>query len=212
MILMKSPVRSQIYNAQITAGGLLIPESQVIAGLMLTGVHEDPTQWNQSIRQENVLQKRSWRSADRMAGLIRNRLLLLDVDGWRHISHGSPEIRSQMVFGAALLHSRLIRDFLTEIVWPKHRRFEKNLEIRDWTVFFAECTHRDPTLGDLSPTTTKKLREVAFRILIESSILASNRARKIAPITIVPEVASYFQNRHHQDIIRAIDPMQAGAR
>jgi hypothetical protein len=81
---MRAPVKPQpVYNAQITGGGLLVPESQAIAGLMLAGVHEDMAQWQKAIRDDNILQKRSWRSADRMAGLIRNRLLLLDEDGWR---------------------------------------------------------------------------------------------------------------------------------
>ena len=199
-----------IYNAQITGGSLLVPESQVIAGLMLTGVHENLARWQKAIREDNVLQKRSWHSADRMAGLIRNRLLLLDVDGWRLISRGSREVRVQMVLGSALLHSRLLRDFLTEIVWPKHRRFEKTLEISDWTVFFAECVHRDPNLAELSPSTVRKLREVAFRILVEGGLVPSTRDLQVSPITLTPSVAAYFEARSHRDIVKAIDPMQAG--
>lgn len=210
---MRAPAKLQpIYNAQITGGGLLVPESQVIADLMLTGTHEDLTRWQKAIRDDNVLQKRSWRSADRMAGLIRNRLLLLDAEGWRLISRGSREVRVQMVLGSALLHSRLLRDFLTEIVWPKHRRFEKTLEISDWTVFFAECAHRDPTLAKLSPTTVKKVREVAFRVLVEAGIVPSTRSLQVSPIALSPSVASYFEAQSHLDIIRAIDPMQAGSR
>jgi len=210
---MRAPAKPQpIYNAQITGGGLLIPESQVVAGLMLAGTHDDLKRWQKAIRDDNVLQKRSWRSADRMAGLIRNRLLLLDAEGWRLISRGSAEIRIQMVLGSALLHSRLLRDFLTEIVWPKHRRFEKNLEIQDWTVFFAECVHRDSNLAALSPSTVKKVREVALRVLVEAGIVPSVRSLQVAPISITPTVAAYFEARGNHDIIKAIDPMQARAR
>jgi hypothetical protein len=210
---MRAPVKPQpVYNAQITGGGLLVPESQAIAGLMLAGVHEDLARWQKAIRDDNVLQKRSWRSADRMAGLIRNRLLLLDADGWRLISRGAREVRVQMVLGSALLHSRLLRDFLDEIVWPKHRRFEKTLEISDWTVFFAECVHRDPNLADLSPSTIKKVREVAFRVLVEAGIVPSTRVLQVSPIALVPSVAAYFEARGHLDIVKAIDPMHAGSR
>jgi len=215
---MRAPAKPQpTYNAQITGGGLLIPESQVVAGLMLAGAHDDLKRWQKAIRDDNVLQKRSWRSADRMAGLIRNRLLLLDAEGWRLISRGSAEVRIQMVLGSALLHSRLLRDFLAEIVWPKHRRFEKHLEIQDWTVFFAECVHRDPNLADLSPSTVKKVREVAFRVLAEAGIVPSVRSLRITPVSITPTVAAYFEARSHLDIIKALDPMptgpmQAGAR
>ncbi len=212
MILMRTPAKPQfIYNAQITGGGLLVPESQVVAELMLTGIHEDRPKWQKAIRDDNILQKRSWKSADRMAGLIRNRLLLLDSEGWRLISSGSREVRVQMVLGSALLHSRLLRDFLVEIVWPKHRRFEKTLEIADWTVFFAECVHRDPNLANLSPSTVKKVREVAFRALTEAGILASTRSLQIVPISLVPTVTTYFATRNYRDIIKAIDPMQTGA-
>jgi hypothetical protein len=210
---MRAPAKPQpVYNAQITGGGLLVPESQTVAGLMLAGVHEDLARWQKAIRDDNILQKRSWRSADRMAGLIRNRLLLLDADGWRVISRGAREVRVQMVLGSALLHSRLLRDFLAEIVWPKHRRFEKTLEIADWTVFFAECVHRDPNLADLSPSTVKKVREVAFRVLVEAGIVPSPRALQVSPIALAPSVAAYFEARGHLDIVKAIDPMQAGSR
>jgi hypothetical protein len=210
---MRAPAKPQpVYNAQITGGGLLVPESQAIAGLMLAGVHEDLVQWQKAIRDDNVLQKRSWRSADRMAGLIRNRLLLLDAEGWRLISRGSREVRVQMVFGSVLLHSRLLRDFLTEIVWPKHRRFDKILVISDWTVFFAECVHRDPNLAKLSPSTVKKVREVAFRVLVEAGIVPSTRALQVFPLALVPSIAAYFEARSHLDIVKAIDPMQASSR
>lgn len=210
---MSAPVKPQpVYNAQITGGGLLVPESQTIAGLMLAGVHEDLARWQKAIRDDNVLQKRSWRSADRMAGLIRNRLLLLDAEGWRLINRGAREVRVQMVLGSALLHSRLLRDFLAEIVWPKHRRFEKTLEIADWTVFFAECVHRDPSLADLSPSTVKKVREVAFRVLVEAGIVPSTRVLQVAPIALASSVAAYFEVRDHLDIVKAIDPMHAGSR
>ena len=47
----------QIYNGEIVAGSLLIPESRKIARLLLNG--SDAKTWHQSIFVDNILQKRS---------------------------------------------------------------------------------------------------------------------------------------------------------
>jgi len=82
--------RPQIYNAEIVAGSLLIPESRNIARLLLNGANK--TNWHHAIIVDNILQKRSPASAKRQAKLIRNRLELMKPDLWVLVDKGSSDV------------------------------------------------------------------------------------------------------------------------
>ena len=70
-----------IYNAEISAGSLMLPESRRIARLLLT--HPTKEQWFEALKLDNILQKKSPATAKRQARLIRNRL---DTFSYRHRS------------------------------------------------------------------------------------------------------------------------------
>jgi ABC-type sugar transport system ATPase subunit len=64
-----------VYNAEISAGSLMLPESRRIAGLLLT--HPSREQWLDALKLDNLLQKRTPATARRQAQLIRKRLQTL---------------------------------------------------------------------------------------------------------------------------------------
>jgi hypothetical protein len=96
------------YNAEISAGSLMVPESRRIARLLLS--HPSALQWDEAVIQENVLQKRS-STAKRLARLIRKRLTTLDDGGWRLIADGDGELTRQLLLAATIRQSRLLSDF-----------------------------------------------------------------------------------------------------
>jgi hypothetical protein len=57
------------YRADIAGGSLKVPESRIIADLLLRGV--DDNEWRDAIEVQNALQKRSPATARRQASLIR---------------------------------------------------------------------------------------------------------------------------------------------
>ena len=64
------------YRADITAGSLKVPESRVIADLLIRGI--DGQEWDAAILDQNVLQARTGETARRLARLIRSRLALIN--------------------------------------------------------------------------------------------------------------------------------------
>jgi hypothetical protein len=66
------------YSADISAGALKVPESRVIAALILRGV--DEWEWKRALRNDNVLQARNPATAIRLARLIKARLTLVDAN------------------------------------------------------------------------------------------------------------------------------------
>jgi hypothetical protein len=78
-----------LYNAEISAGSLLIPESRRIAELLLS--QPSSAAWNEAIVRDNILQK-SPATAKRQATLIRKRLETLDHDALRLITQSDTEL------------------------------------------------------------------------------------------------------------------------
>jgi len=60
------------YNADIIAGALMVPESRIIADLLLRGVTAEG--WTEAIAGQNVLKIRTRDRANRITKLIRGRL------------------------------------------------------------------------------------------------------------------------------------------
>ena len=122
-----------IYNAEISAGSLMLRESRQVAKLLLANA--DDQAWHQAIYEDNVLQKKVPATARRMVRLIRNRLEPMAPDLWKMVLNGSSETALQALLVAAIKHSRLLGDFLNDVVKEQYRVFSKQLSVQDWKKF-----------------------------------------------------------------------------
>ena len=95
------------YRADITAGALKLPESRVIASLLIRGLTSQG--WREAIYERNVLQTRSPASAKRLARLIRGRLDHMDAELWRLVAEGEATVATHALLAAAIKQSRLAR-------------------------------------------------------------------------------------------------------
>ncbi len=181
----------KLYNAEISAGSLMLPESRRIARLLLT--HPTPAQWDEAVNQENLLQKKP-ATAQRQARLIRNRLMKLDTDGLQLVASGDGEISSQVLLAAAVRHSRLLSDFLRDVYGADLRRLERRLNHRQWDAFLVDCGNRDPAVGAWAATTRKKLFQVIVRILAEARYLDSARHMGLTPPMLHPIARAYLKH------------------
>jgi hypothetical protein len=179
-----------LYDAQISAGSLMIPESRRIARLLLSS--PTPEQWNCAIEVENLLQKTP-ATARRQARLIRNRLDTLNEEGLRLVIGAEGELCSQILLAAAVRHSRLLGDFLRDVYIQSLRRLEKRLSRRQWDVFLAECEHRDEAVAIWFESTRRKLFQVIVRILAEAKYIDSTRRMGITPPLLHPQLYSYLK-------------------
>ncbi len=75
------------YRADITAGALKVPETRIIADLLLNSVEESV--WKEAIIERNVLQARSPATASRLTKLIRSRLETMGPDLWTLVRRSS---------------------------------------------------------------------------------------------------------------------------
>jgi len=85
------------YKADITAGALKLPESRIIADLLLRKV--DAAGWKDAILKRNVLQARSPATASRLTKLIRARLETMGPDLWKLVRDGSRDAATESSLG-----------------------------------------------------------------------------------------------------------------
>ncbi|CAI09085.1 DUF1819 family protein [Aromatoleum aromaticum] len=199
----KSPA---LYNAEISAGSLMLVESRRIARLLLT--HPDRVTWVDTLKHDNILQKKSPATARRQARLIRNRLETLDELGWQMVADGEQEIALQILLAAAIKHSRLLGDFMRDVVAEHLRRLEHTLSPANWDAFLADCAQRDSVVGTWSPGTQAKLLQVVLRMLAEARYLESTRNLQLTPPMLHPEVLRYLQARSETAVLAAMELKQ----
>jgi Putative inner membrane protein (DUF1819) len=87
------------YKADITAGALKLPESRIVADLLLRQV--DAEGWRDAIVTKNVLQVRNPATGQRLTRLIRGRLETIGPSLWTLVRDGSKTVATHAVFAAA---------------------------------------------------------------------------------------------------------------
>lgn len=181
----------------------MLRESRQVARLLLACA--DDQAWHKAIYVDNILQKKVPATAKRMIRLIRNRLEPMSPDLWKMIIEGTSETALQALLAAAIHHSRLLGDFLNNVVKEKYRIFDKQLTVQDWRKFLNTCEHRDSMVSTWSESTGAKLGQVIFRILAEARYLDSTRSLKLTPVTLTPEIRKYLEAHRETYLLKCMD-------
>jgi hypothetical protein len=190
------------YRADITAGSLKVAESRVIADLLLKQADNDV--WKSALREENVLQTRSPRTADLFALLIRGRLETMTSDLWKLVKDGNSTIATHACLAAAVKHSALLADFLSLVVREQYRIFADKLTYQMWDDFIADCQNRDAELPEWSESTIKRLRSSVFQILQQAGYIDSTKSLRLQTVHIADEVVRYLDNNDEGSVLRCI--------
>jgi hypothetical protein len=191
------------YNAEITAGSLLLKESRAIVQLLLQDA--DAKMWQRAIAVDNVLQKTSPATAKRMATLIKKRLELMPRELWVMVAEGTTEVATQCLLAAAIKHSRLLGDFMQQVLRRHYRAFTPKLETREWEAYLVECAHIDPAVATWSAITRKKMGQVVYRILSEAGYLDGTRSLKLQPVLVTIEVSKFLYNHNENYILKCME-------
>lgn len=197
------PARSGKYQADLSAGSLMLPESRRIAELLLGNPTE--ADWHQAIKVDNILQKSTPSTAVRQARLIRFRLDPLGPQAWKLVSGGEREPALQTLFAAALLHSELLHDFVRQVLASHHRRLDLEIRPREWEPFLADCAARDSAVGIWTATTRAKLLQVILRILVEARYLESSRTLRLLAPHVHPLVRRLLQGLGQDELIATME-------
>lgn len=191
------------YKANFTKGGLMVPETRVVADLLLQGV--DAAGWKQAIDVDNLLRKRSPTTASTKAILIRARLQTMTDGLWRLVRDGSKPVATHAVFAATVKHSPLFGDFLDLAVRDLYRRFEPTLKPQHWDRYLEDCRSRDPLMPDWTVATQEKLRTRVFGMMTEAGYLSDSHTRALKPVRVPPELVCYLKEANEGYALRCME-------
>lgn len=190
------------YSANISAGSLKVPESRIVAGLLLRGVEE--ASWHKAFVEQNVLQARNPLSAIRVGRLVRQRLELMKPDLWKLVKDGSGSVATHAVLAAAVKHSPLLGDFLDLVVREQFRVYNTTLPKKLFDEYLQDCRGRDPEMPQFSDATRRKLQTVMYHILVQAGYLSDTRTLKLQHVHVAEQVVAYLERNHEEYVLRCI--------
>jgi hypothetical protein len=190
------------YKADITAGALKLPESRLIADLLLR--HVDAEVWKDAIVTKNVLQARNPATARRLTTLIRGRLETMGTDLWKLVRDGKGDVATHATFAAAVKHSPLLGDFLEIIVSEQYRLFSPALSQKLFADYLEGCRERDPEMPQWNESTRKRLRSSVFQMLAQAGYIENTRSLKLQTVHIAEQVLRYLKANKEDYVLRCI--------
>ena len=190
------------YKADLTAGSLKVPESRIIADLLLKQV--DRQGWQKAIVDQNVLQARSPATGIRLMRLIKGRLQLMDAELWKLVRDGTGLVATHAVLAAAVKHSLLLGDFLELVVREQYRLFRSALTYQLWDEYLDGCRERDSEMPVWNESTQRRLRSSIFQSLAQAGYLEDTRSLTLQPVHLATPVLHYLHKHDEEYVLRCI--------
>ncbi|KAB1507403.1 DUF1819 family protein [Photobacterium damselae] len=191
------------YLGDLIGGSLMIKESQLIAGLLLTQPSKE--QWDNAIVNQNILQKRSPASAKRNAATIKKRIGSLSNEFLSALANASHEDAAQLMMAATLINSPLLADFMRTVVMDAKRMYRESIDNKDWEYFWEDKCRLYPEFAEMSESSTYKIAQVAFKVMTDGGFLESTKSKVLTNIYIEPDVRSLLIEMDKEDIIQAME-------
>ncbi|MGN7611901.1 DUF1819 family protein [Magnetococcales bacterium HHB-1] len=180
------------YRANFTNGSLMVPESRLIAQLLLD--QPTPKGWREAVIDGNILQKRTAKTASSLANLIRHRLQTMPKALWSIVIHGSPDATRHALLAATVTYSPLLGDFMLLVLQDLFQGFDKRLNPLSWEKYLEHRWSQDDAFPRWSDSTIAKLRQNGFRILTEAGFLSDTRTLTMKRVFIAPSVLSCLKD------------------
>jgi hypothetical protein len=190
------------YKADITVGALKLPESRLIADLLLSGANTDA--WNDAIVTNNVLRSRSPATARRLMNLIRARLETMGPDLWKLVRDGRGTVATHSTFAAAVKHSPLLGDFLELVVGEQYRLFSHALSYKLFADYLEGCRERDPEMPQWNEATRSRLRSSVFQMLAQAGYIENTRSLKLQTVHVAEQVLHYLKANQEDYVLRCV--------
>ena len=190
------------YKADITAGALKLPESRLIADLLLRKV--DAEGWKDAIVTKNVLQARSPATATRLTKLVRGRLETMGEDLWKLVRDGKGSVATHAVLAAAVKHSLLLGDFLDLVVGEQYRVFGTALTNTMFADYLEGCRERDPDMPHWNESTRRRLRSSVFQMLAQAGYVENTRTLKLQTVHVAEQVLRCLKANKEEYVLRCI--------
>ncbi|MBU1821160.1 MAG: DUF1819 family protein, partial [Bacteroidetes bacterium] len=105
------------------------------------------------------------------------------------LAYGDQVAQKQVALLSVCKVYSFIRDFLVEVVREKALVFNFQITDGEYLTFFRRKQELHPELNEVTENTNAKIRQVLFKILVQTNLIDSVRSKQITPPILDPKVA-----------------------
>lgn len=175
------------YKGSLTREQFMFREMRIVAQLYKQGM--DTSEIVSSVIEENLFQyptereiKGKCRVALRRLGMIADSETLLN-----DLAEGEPSEARQAALVAMMCDSRLLADFMVEVIGEKYRQLDLTLTRKDVNLYFERIRERDAAVDGWSTSTVQRIKAVLMNVLRENSYLQGIGSEELLPVLVSEE-------------------------
>lgn len=172
------------YNGSLTREQFMFREMRIVARLYQQGLTE--AEILERVCRDNLFQyptereiKGKCKTALKRLAFIAKSDALLDM-----LANGSPQEARQVALVAMMAQSRLLYEFMTEVIGEKYRSLDTTFTSKDMNLFFARLCEKDEGVAGWSVSTLKRIKSVLMNVLRENGYLEKIGSEELSPVTV----------------------------
>lgn len=168
------------YSMSFTTGSLFHLESVQLAALYL-----DLNSWTAvraHVIANNILQARTYNTLQRVCREIVSRLKTLSQTELEFLITATHREQACLLWVAICRRYTFVADFAIEVLRERYVTLKGSVSHADFDRFYNQKSDWHPELGEVTPTTRAKLRQVLFKMLRDADLLsAENNIKAVMP-------------------------------
>lgn len=172
------------YNLSFTTGSLFMRESIVIAETYFK--LRDWNKCKELVLKDNLIQSKKERSIKTITYEVVSRLKLLNESQIEIIVNGTKSEKLNILWIAICKKYIFIKDFAIEVIREKFINLNYIVNENDYNSFINSKVEWHEEISKITITTSKKIKQVLFRILKEVEIL--NNKNEIIPTLLSEKI------------------------
>lgn len=193
------------YNGSLTREQFMFREMRIIARLYRAELCVEAI--TEKIIGENLFQypmereiKGKCRVALRRLSYILRSETLVEI-----LAEGSICEAKQAALVAMMCDSRLLAEFMVDVIGGKYRALDMMLEQKDLNLFFAQICEKDEKAATWSTTTVRRIKSVLMNVLRENDYIEGMGGGTLLPVMISEEFESALKELGLQSFLPAFN-------
>lgn len=193
------------YSGALTREQFMFREMRIVARLKREGLTD--AEISDRVFDENLFQyptereiRVKCRTALKRLSCIAHSAALIEI-----LAEGSLTEAKQAAMVAMMAQSRLMAEFMVDIVGGKYRSLDMTLTQKDVRLFFDRLCEKDDGVAGWSPSTVKRIQSVIMNVLRENGYLEKIGSETLCPVLISAEIEQALRNAGFQCFLSAFN-------
>lgn len=193
------------YSSALTREQFMFREMRIVARLKREGLTD--AEISDRVFDENLFQyptereiRGKCRTALKRLSCIAHSAALIEI-----LAEGSLTEAKQAALVAMMAQSRLMAEFMVDIVGGKYRSLDMTLTQKDVRLFFDRLCEKDDGVAGWSPSTVKRIQSMIMNVLRENGYLEKIGSETLCPVLISAEIEQALRNAGFQCFLSAFN-------